>query len=1086
MVIRRGIIRLLLGALVLLPLSCVRTGEPEEPSAIRDDSAVEGQPVTITFNMLNLEPGARTRALGEGKEALTSLRLAVFGGSGYLKEYVEALPLGEPQDYTYQTTDKDENPVTVTTKSYTYSVTLSLADSPRTIHFIGNGPETLPFGYDNAILPVQRGGVGEMSYWQVLSLPNGIRAKRNDDGDFVNVDGEVIPDGGSGYVADAVTEQAFRNIPLIRNWAKIELEVAENSAFTPSRFALVNFPSRGSIAPYSADNGFISSYQNYTYPQLEGISYPGNMPTGTTFDANIPVRADFESASPGAGVAPVDGGALYLYERPAPSESFPPTYVIVYGYYNNPADSGHKGYYYYKIDLMETWSEEVGSEVVWKSRYYPIFRNFKYQIKINNVLSAGHATPQDAVNSVGSGDVSANITTSQLADISDGASRLIISPWMAQTYTEEHGVENPAITDLQAFFSKSPTGEADMSSGSVKVELLGPDDEGEDILYDLSINPEPDAGGWRHITFKNHGPGRTVRSQAIRVIGTHENGRLYRDIIITVQPIQPMLVTCDHKIGAYKGAKESMSVSIPDGLMESVFPLDFIIEPEAMTLTPDTEEDNNNLPVSVGKSISENDPYQGKTTFRFKRTLSWDEYRTLSRTQDSEGQYWRSFSCHFRSNCVESATRIWVYNPFFEKASAAFVTRHDRRFSRIRFNAPIYTDQIDRTLPLEFLMAHDSDDEYPKDYPTVTVTVSGLNLPSEILSNYPNITRDESNPNVYYYTPQNAEDRLVVLDFLTTTTDPDEISVNLTAEGYYSGSVVPVRFPMAQLVDCHPLSGSDGWSNSTWSNVAWGYLNSDNSKTVLFGYKDHPDLPNATVTLNLLSGLCSFNSSSVKTVTVTPTGPRSSNGDANYHEVELKTISGQTDAHIQMSANGYVVEDISNGRFKGRIRTFRVTSSNVLKKNNTYGFSQSNPNFTYYEDNGQIRVTFSRISADPDGKVVFATAENASDRTYTMTIECDYQYTQELMWVDMFFVVSDSTVQMPDSNLFRPDFGEVYRYWGSNNQYIWSIPRGHKTASLTFTAPSDHDVVLGTLYVKYFEIANSNQGLYEGGTKVYP
>lgn len=1079
MVMRRiGFIGLLLLGVLVLLSSCVREVQ-EEMTASWDDAAVEGQPVTITFNMLGPAPAPDTRTLGEGREDLHTLHLAVFGGSGYLKEYVEAKPLGAPQDYTYQTIDGDNHPVSVTVKSYSYSVTLALSDSPRTIQFIGNGPETLPFGYDTAIIPVLRGAAGEMSYWQILSLPNGIRAKRNGDGAFINEAGEVIPDGGTGYIADVATEQCFQDIPLVRNWAKVVLEVAEGSTFTPERFALVNVPNRGAIAPYSATHGFIYSYESYGFQQLETLPYPANLPSGTTFNTHIPERGDFEGAAPGEGVVDAEGGALYLYERPVPTDGFPPTYVIVYGYYNNPDDPGHAGYYYYKIDLMETWSETVGGKTVWKSSYYPIFRNFKYRIVINKVRSAGHASPRDAVNSVGSGDVSANITTSQLADISDGSARLIISPWMAQTYTEEHGDQNPAITDLQAYFSKSPTGEADLDAGSVEVELLPPDDEGDDILYDLQIDSVPGADGWRHISFKNYGPGRTLRSQTIRVTGSYATGRLYRDIVITVQPIQPMKVSCDRKISSTKGAQQRVTISIPDGLMESVFPLDYIIEPEDMTLTPDTDVSGNNLPVLAGKSISENAPYMGRTAFHFKRSLSWQEYKSLPRTQDGEGQSWRSFTCYFRSNCEESSTRVWVYNPFFDKASDFFVTRHDRRFSNPAFQAPIYEDQPDRPLPVAFDMSHDSDDVYPDDYPPVMITVSGLNLPTEILAAHSNITRDESNANVYYYTPGSAEDSHIVLDFMTTTANPDEISVNLTAERYYASQIAPVRFPMAQFVDGHPLRNTtdNNWSNSTWSNVAWGYINKDKDKTLVFGYKHHPDLPNPTVTLEMISGLREYDNADITTVTVTP-GPRHPDGDQDYHEIELRTKGGTADTKMLLKANGYVVKQIQTGRFNGNIRTLKSITSQAFSKNNTLGFSQETPYFNFTEDNGSIRVSFDRISAQPNGSVTFATAEDIPGRTYTMTLESTTDG-QTLLWADMFFKVDGSTILMPDPNLFNPSVGTVFRYWGSNNQYVWSIPRGNKTATLTFTAPPEHNVVLTTFYVKTF-----NGSVLEGGQTV--
>ena len=174
---RKLIIALLTGIFALTLLSCTRVAEQTDLPGLKDNSAVEGQPVMVTFNLLAEEPPVATKALGEGTEDLHSLRLAVFGGSGYLKEYVEATPLGPPTDYTYQTRDSENSEwVPVTVKSYSFQVMLTLADSPRTVHFIGNGPETLPFGYDNAVMQAIRNNPGEMSYWQVLHLPDGIKA----------------------------------------------------------------------------------------------------------------------------------------------------------------------------------------------------------------------------------------------------------------------------------------------------------------------------------------------------------------------------------------------------------------------------------------------------------------------------------------------------------------------------------------------------------------------------------------------------------------------------------------------------------------------------------------------------------------------------------------------------------------------------------------------------------------------------------------------------------------------------------------------------------------------------------------------
>ena len=86
-----------------------------------------------------------------------------------------------------------------------------------------------------------------------------------------------------------------------------------------------------------------------------------------------------------------------------------------------------------------------------------------------------------------------------------------------------------------------------------------------------------------------------------------------------------------------------------------MFPLDFTIEAEDMTLTPDNSKPNNNLPVISGKSISDHDGYAGKTAFQFRKTITWDEYIKLTPYVDSEESSWRVVNCYFKTNRAVSA-----------------------------------------------------------------------------------------------------------------------------------------------------------------------------------------------------------------------------------------------------------------------------------------------------------------------------------------------------------------------------------------------------------------------------------------------
>ena len=669
----------LLGAALLALVSCIR----EEAPQVRAPQSVEGKKVKVEFSIAGAAAEPSTKGLDNGGD-ISHMYVAVFGSSGFLKEYAQATLLDDTGEITYNT-DSGEH----TAKLYTFSVDLTITDSPRKVHFLGNGPASLPFGYDTAVMPIQMSRLndqnqGEKAYWQMIDLPEGIQAKRDAQGNFIDKDGDryLDNDGNAnpafdGFILDPGQAHYFREIPLIRNWAKIVLYTQEGSHFTPISFSVINYPSRGAVAPYSGKTGFIRNYQDMDFTTLQGMGYPANLPAGTEFDDSKP-SADAFKADPATFVdggrvaaalqskAQVDNGedteghAVYLYKRPVPSEKIPPTYVIVYGHYSypphgepgdadyDPGDPGHEGDYFYKGDLMETFRNEESGE--WESNYYPIYRNFKYQICITKILSMGFPDAESAAASAGSADVSADISTGHIADISDGVARLHLT-WMTKSYNTQVTETNPETT-LKVYFATTsgvPIGTDE--NPAVTAKLLPPSDGGPDIVFPAGESVDPndpdnfligkdeDGDGWRPIVFRTAAPGRTIRSQTLRITGNHNEGRLYRDVVITVLPTQEMRVACEYPVlHALKGEEQTVNISIPEGLTKNLFPIEFEIEPQDRTLTPDTNKEDNNLPVVIAASISDDAGYAGKPSYHFTRTLTWDQYKAapIVRTADGE------------------------------------------------------------------------------------------------------------------------------------------------------------------------------------------------------------------------------------------------------------------------------------------------------------------------------------------------------------------------------------------------------------------------------------------------------------------
>lgn len=1079
------------GIILLLLLVCSCRQEEEYVADIPSQEYPEGATVEVSFSLRGEE--LATKTLGEGG-TLDNLYLAVFGKNGYLKEYVKATLVG-PEDFTYQTQkidasgkpleDEEGNPVMVdhTVNRYAFKARLSLTESKRIIHLIGNGPSTLSFGWDTDVMANLCCKPDEMGYWQILELDNGIRAKRYLEGpDYIDeheqkvTKGDYIDNDGNkvttknGYVPDESTLNAFsgpdgEGLALIRNWAKIELVAEEDSNFEPVSFAVVSVPEVGTYAPYFSKAGtgtFIKDYQDKSFLDLEEYGYFGNLPANTSFSDEIPAFTPVKKE---------DGsnGAVYLYERPAPSANLGPSFVIVYGYFDDPEKgdgNGDSGNYYYRVDLMETmpvYDEDKETIKDWNSSYYPIYRNFKYTINIKKILSRGQDTPEKAVTSAGSADVSADITTSSLQEISDGIGRLHLN-WMSYTHISEEA--DKEIKDLFVYFSKNGAAAPD----AIEVKLLAAEDGGDDIIKDLKLGEAQTldgSEGWRPINFTIKAyTGRVARTQVIRVSGRHDTGRLYRDVYITVQPIQPLKVECSSPIIArVKNTRQVINFMIPDGLVSSMFPLDFTLEAEDMTLTPDQDVPDNNLPVISGKSISNHEAYQGKQAFQFRRTLSWEEYRSLSQTRDANSRVWRTVPCVFRTNRNVSATTVWVYNKYFDKGSVSFVHFDMKRFNNLTFNEAIPFKEGE-PMSISFVLEQDEGRAYPEDYPTIVIRAVGLRRDME---KSPDILSGDDD--TYLYKPK-VSDPNVTLHFYTSA-EGGNISIDLAADEYDDGHLEPCHFSHVGFVDALPLKSG----NNKYSNVLRGYINTQANKTVIFAYRDDPLQPNAPVTVTTKlgntsnPGLANYGKNT-PAFPWTPIGPVRPNADPLYHEIEFQTISTASFANIELtlSAPGYVTETITAGRWNSVknpndvMNIMKVdTPKNIIPDGSTAGTLSG-----YWKSVYQCGISFS-----PAVSVSGNYWELSSGSSYELTLNNTAnveelnqdKVSSPLFLARLSFEYKGGVDYVPDS--FSPSMSsdDVTPYLGDKGQYIWNISGKQNSGTLTLNAPLDHSIIIKNMLV---------------------
>lgn len=668
-----------------------------EPGGTATGDSLEGAPVMITFSVPDIPLLPATKSLEEGDGDITDtpyldpekMYVVVCGGSQSIKYIRKAKLKGEPiQNYEippdkYPLPEGDRH-VTL----YEFEVELELSDFERTIHILGNVDEnqliTGSYAYNS--LPNMLSYDNKQAYWQRISVPY-IKAQ---------IDPETNkPKTQDGrYVPTDETKGFFQYIPLIRNFAKIQVTNAAES-FQLHSYAVIFFPEKGSVAPYRSnepvkENRFdfnppsgylLSGYERSTFDELDsGIQYLGNMPTGVALSDVIPPASEFEDPSSSGGRVlkydPTDtDSGFYIYERGVPTDKIGPTFIIICGKFEK-----EDTFYYYRLDLME--SKVEGTQTV--SKYYPIYRNFRYNIQLHRISSEGVLTPELAAVSSGAEDISADVSMRHLSDISNGTTRLVVEPFMTRTYS---GPSEDGYYELfTRFFNNVYSDVPNLLTAAVKVELEPMTDGSDDILilYDGNGNRVPKRGfffpeaatvggvpGIRTIHFDTVDPLDETKTQKIKITGhnpgNHQDLRLYREVEITLQKKQPLTVSCTNPVQAITNSPITVEITIPAELPESMFPLEFIVEPEAKSLTPDTSK-NINMPVVSGKSIATTESaFTDSPTFYYIRTLTWDEFTGLPVTGDK-----RTFNCYFKTNREFNATSIWVYNEYFSKGSTSF------------------------------------------------------------------------------------------------------------------------------------------------------------------------------------------------------------------------------------------------------------------------------------------------------------------------------------------------------------------------------------------------------------------------------
>lgn len=799
--IQYRIMRKLLYTLALVALACSCQREELVPET--HGNGISTGEATISFSALMPTPPASTKTLGGNPvEGVNNLYLIVFDENGMLVETREAT-LGDAVSHDPHASEQK------------YSVTLTLTEKPRIIHFVANCPvDQVIYGHEASVVGNMYVENGDIAYWARIEVDEIVIE--------ADADGNPVTDANGNPLLTEMDK--FKCVPMLRNYAQLTVaNIAGNFVF--EGFLIYNVTHRGTVAPYNSYSNpvgfqsFINPDDNetYNYPELYDLPYYGHSLTSTILDVELPTENNdgvtYIWNVPQTVNDETVAGPVYMYERKVSVKQGneadwreSPSHLIIKGKYDSDEESS-----YYKVDLTR--------KIDGIPQYYNILRNFFYHFTIHEIHSSGYKTVAEAVAGSTSNNLSGSAATSRFDNISDQVGRLWVS------YTAKTLVEGGDGVTLEFYYKYVPdltsinTVAHEELSGSnitgVKFENM----TGGNVIesYEISDSDETNGtwAGYRKVTMTIKEPKDLAEEQifTIKAVNGENNNAeiLSRDIQLILKTPYNMVVSCTEKVAASIGEKVVVDILIPDDLTQNLFPLDLNIEAEKRSLSPDLSE--NTLPVVSGNSV-----IPGKedvASFYYVKTIETkDEYDNLEEIT-IDGKNYKVVKTYWITNRADNASKVYVQNEYFNTAYDNFINplSFNGEFSKSSLGA----DDIE-TVDYSFDIH-----EYVEGM-TVTVTLDRL-APIASGSGLTATSID----GVYTFTPTAAGRQTVYLQ--TTETAEGTCSVTIDTDESYG---YMAETDEIQQVDAIIFSGtnktvtlsvsrpnlSGGGNNSTWSYSA--------------------------------------------------------------------------------------------------------------------------------------------------------------------------------------------------------------------------------------------------------------------------
>ncbi len=579
----------------LLPTGCSNNAEVLSEMDKDDDK--------IHLNIGVRLPGvskADSRGFGEGSTdyyTFSDLYVAVFveiEGVSYLDEFVKA--------------DNSAPTWNSSNQCWDFGVSLTRTTEPRRLHFIANYPNlTMGFGEEGQLIGrLLANGENHDVYWNYRDLAR-------IDEDF-NLE--------------------LQNIPLLRNYVKVVLNdrrTTNKERFVLKGYALYNVPTKGTVAPYnpSGTNRFANfvaadgQCQSYNY-LLETEKYEGNEP----YDDGKLLSKAINWIEINNGIIP----PTFMYERSNRITAHP-TFMLIKGQYSAEGNvTSSTPVTYYKLDFV--YDDAVSNSKV----YYNLLRNFIFTMNLNSVTGAGYNTVEEAITQPASNNIGGDAVAKDYTNISDGTSQLFVSTtYMMLTSNSEAYIYYKYISNIEESLIENQNVVVTAPAGNVLAS---------NAVVSTSNETSGQYAGWRKVTIKPKSVSTVSQSQELIFAADG----LQRKVELVLRQPYRLTVETPEEVDAKTKTPLDVTIKLPSGVAESLFPLRLFISSENNTIYPDY---GTNMPAEARN---------GK--YGFIREVSWEEYNnSLDKT----------FVCKFLTNCDNSATTVYVDNEYFSRGNDSFI-----------------------------------------------------------------------------------------------------------------------------------------------------------------------------------------------------------------------------------------------------------------------------------------------------------------------------------------------------------------------------------------------------------------------------